>query len=100
MKYQIKKEFFPFSHFAPPIRNARMAGWMGSKMKPPRWVRKNRDSEVFIRKENIQSYDRRRCYLAQNGRHDARLWHCAKGPDHEKRGQSENCVYENVFCGG
>lgn len=57
MKYQIKKEFFPFSHFAPPIRNARMAGWMGSKMKPPRWVRKNRDSEVSIRKENIQSYD-------------------------------------------
>lgn len=57
MKYPINKEFFPFSHIAPPIRNAKIAGWMGSKMKPPRWVNKNRDHEVSTKKENIKSYD-------------------------------------------
>ena len=56
-KYSINKEFSPFSHFAPPIRNAKMAGWMGSKMKPPGWVVKNRDGEITITKENIKSYD-------------------------------------------
>ena len=57
MKYPINKEFFPFSHIAPPIRNAKIAGWMGSKMKPPRWVNKNCDHEVSTKKENIKSYD-------------------------------------------
>ena len=57
MKYPINKEFSPYSRFAPPIRNAKMAGWMGSMMKPPRWVRKNSDHEVYIKKENIKSYD-------------------------------------------
>lgn len=57
MKYPISKEFFPFSLFVPPLRDAKMAGWMGSKMKPPKWVRKNRDHEVSIKKENIKSYD-------------------------------------------
>lgn len=57
MKYPINKEFFPFSHVAPPIRNAKIAGWMGSKMKPPRWVSKSRDREVLITKEEIQSDD-------------------------------------------
>ena len=55
-KYKIKREFFPFSHIAPPIRDAKMAGWMGSKMKPPKWVSKNRDREVSIKKENTLSY--------------------------------------------
>lgn len=57
VKYKIKKEFFPYSLFAPPIQNAKMAGWMGSKMRPPRWVRKNRDYEVSITQEKIKSYD-------------------------------------------
>ena len=57
MKYPINKEFSPYSRMTPPIQNAKMAGWMGSKMKPPRWVRKNRDHEVSIKKENIKSYD-------------------------------------------
>ena len=57
MKYPINKEFSPYSRFAPPIRNAKMAGWMGSMMKPPRWVRKNRDHEVSVKKESIKSYD-------------------------------------------
>ena len=55
MKYPISKEFFPYSHFAPPIRNAKIAGWMGSLMKPPRWIR--RDREVSVRKEYVTSYD-------------------------------------------
>ncbi len=57
MKYPINKEFFPFSRIAPPIRNAKIAGWMGSKMKPPKWVSKSRDKELSITKENIISYD-------------------------------------------
>ena len=57
MKYQINKEFSPFSHIAPPIRNAKIAGWMGSKMKPPGWIRRNKDSEVSVTKENIKSFD-------------------------------------------
>ena len=57
MKYPINKEFFPYSRMTPPIQNAQIAGWMGSKMKPPRWVRKNLDHEVSITKENIKSYD-------------------------------------------
>ena len=57
MKYPINKEFSPYSRMTPPVQNAKMAGWMGSKMKPPRWVQKNRDCEVSIKKENIKSYD-------------------------------------------
>ncbi len=57
MKYPINKEFSPYSRFAPPIQNAKMAGWMGSMMKPPSWVQKNRDHEVSVKKETIKSYD-------------------------------------------
>lgn len=57
MKYSINKEFFPYSCFAPPIRNAKTAGWIGSKMKPPKWVRKSRDCEVAVKKEACKSYD-------------------------------------------
>ena len=56
-KYPINKEFFSFSRIAPPIRNAQIAGWMGSKMKPPKWVARNSDKEVFIQKEKAESYD-------------------------------------------
>ena len=56
-KYNINKEFLPFSLFAPPIQNAKMAGWMGSKMQPPRWVKKSFDREVSITKETVKSYD-------------------------------------------
>lgn len=56
-KYKINQEFFPFSLFAPPIQSAKMAGWMGSKMQPPGWVRKNRDHEVSVTRETVKSYD-------------------------------------------
>lgn len=55
MKYPIKKEFIPYSRFAPPIQNAKIAGWMGSMMKPPRWIWT--DHEVSVKKELIKSYD-------------------------------------------
>ncbi|MBQ9960618.1 MAG: alpha/beta hydrolase [Firmicutes bacterium] len=55
MKYPINKEFFPFSMIAPPIQNAQMAGWMGSKMRPPRWIHK--DHEILITKHTITGYD-------------------------------------------
>ena len=57
MKYPISKDFFPFSRVAPPIRSARVAGWLGSMMRPPRWVRKDRDGEVSATKQAVRSYD-------------------------------------------
>ena len=57
MKYPINKEFFPYSHMKPPIQNAKIAGFMGSKMKPPRWVKRNRDREVSLRRESFTSFD-------------------------------------------
>ncbi len=55
MKYPINKEFFPYSRFAPPIQNAKIAGWMGSMMKPPRWIR--HDREVSVTKKYGTSFD-------------------------------------------
>ncbi len=54
-KYPINKEFFPFSLFAPPIQNARVAGWLGSKMRPPRRIW--RDRQVPVRRELISGYE-------------------------------------------
>ena len=54
MKYPINKEFFPYSLFAPPIWNAKMAGWMGSKMKAPGWI--YRDREVSVKKLLVPGY--------------------------------------------
>ena len=55
MKYPINKEFLPFSHFVPPIQNAKIAGWMGSFMRAPRWL--FRDHRIIVKKEDIKSYD-------------------------------------------
>ena len=53
-KYPIGKEFFPYSYFTPPIRNAAMAGRMGSLMRPPRWIR--HDRAVTVHAEVIRGY--------------------------------------------
>ncbi|MBR2460869.1 MAG: alpha/beta hydrolase [Clostridia bacterium] len=45
-KYAIKKEFSPYHRFTPPIRNAKIAGLMGSCMRPPRWIRRDKDVRV------------------------------------------------------
>ncbi|MBQ9993780.1 MAG: alpha/beta hydrolase [Clostridia bacterium] len=55
MKYPINKEFSPYSHFAPPIQNSKIAGWMGSLMKAPRWIW--RDHEFMAKRHLIKSYD-------------------------------------------
>ena len=54
MKYPIKSEFAPYSLFEPPVLNAKMAGWMGSMMKPPRWIWT--DDEVAVQKIMIPGY--------------------------------------------
>lgn len=53
-KYPIKKEFFPFSMFAPPIKSPEMAGRMGEMMKPPKWLWK--DKEMAVCRETICGY--------------------------------------------
>ena len=49
MKYPIDKSFFPFSHFAPPIRNVKTAGMMNAFIKPPFSL--HRDAQVDVCKE-------------------------------------------------
>ena len=55
MKYAINKEFFPLYYFKNPIKSAKLAGFLGSLQKPPRWLFK--DKEMSARREMIQSYD-------------------------------------------
>lgn len=40
--YPIKREFLPYLHFTPPIRSASGAGRLGSRMRPPTWLWKDR----------------------------------------------------------
>ncbi len=53
-KYKIKREFFPFSHFKPPISEKflRMAV---PHMKTPKYIW--RDKELDVRRHEIESYD-------------------------------------------
>ncbi|MBQ7386957.1 MAG: alpha/beta hydrolase [Clostridia bacterium] len=46
MKYKISKDFFPFNIIAPPIRNERIAGALGSLLSPPRRIFKDKDMTV------------------------------------------------------
>ena len=54
-KYPINKEFYPQSHFYNPIRNARLAGWVGSLFKPPKDL--FQDTEIKVTREMVKSYD-------------------------------------------
>lgn len=54
-KYPIKKEFFPYSLFAPPIKTPEGAGRLGEMMKPPRWLR--RDKEISVKRIAIRGYN-------------------------------------------
>ena len=62
MKYPIKKEFFPFSHFTPPI-SERFLAMAVPHMKPPRYVYKDRSLDVT--RHEIASFDGERieCFL-------------------------------------
>lgn len=54
MKYPIKKEFFPFSHFTPPI-SERFLAMAVPHMKPPRILFK--DKTLRVTRHEIESYD-------------------------------------------
>lgn len=45
-KYPINKEFYPQSNFYNPIRNARLAGWVGSLFKAPKSLFKDKEIKV------------------------------------------------------
>lgn len=47
--YSIKKEFFPFSRFSTPIRSAELAGFLGEKMRTPRWLFRDPSLDVYSR---------------------------------------------------
>lgn len=55
-KYPISPSFFPYSLFAPPVRNAKLAAWMGSFMRVPGRVFSARD--VKVRRETIPGYEK------------------------------------------
>ena len=55
MKYPISKEFFPFTRLTPPVPNAETAGFIGSLMKAPRWI--YRDREIRVKSQWTESYD-------------------------------------------
>ena len=55
MKYPIGKEFFPYSCFYPPVPTAKFAGFIGSLMRPPKWIWK--DPAVKVTAEKIRSFD-------------------------------------------
>lgn len=54
-KYPIKEEFYPTAKFYNPIRNATLAGFIGSLFKTPSWVFK--DEKINVTRKNIESYD-------------------------------------------
>ena len=54
-KYPINDEFYPQMYFYNPIRNARLAGFIGSLFKPPKKI--FRDKDVKVTRQIINSYD-------------------------------------------
>ena len=54
MKYKISREFFPFSHFTPPI-SERFLKMAVPHMKTPRFIYKDKD--VTVSRHRIESYD-------------------------------------------
>ena len=54
MKYNISKQFFPFSHFTPPI-SERFLAMAVPHMKTPNYI--YRDSELDVSRHEIESYD-------------------------------------------
>ncbi len=61
-KYPIKKEFFPFSHFTPPISEKFLAMAV-PHMKTPKYVYKNKS--LGVRRYEVESYDGEKieCFL-------------------------------------
>ena len=61
-KYKINREFFPFSHFKPPI-SEKFLKMAVPHMKPPKYIYK--DKELDVRRYEIESYDGEKieCFL-------------------------------------
>ncbi len=61
-KYKIKREFFPFSHFTPPI-SEKFLGLAVPHMKTPKFIYKDKDLEVS--RHEVASYDGEKieCFL-------------------------------------
>lgn len=55
MKYPIKKEFYPYAYFTPPIPSARIAGGLGAMLRPPRSL--FRDPSLNVERRRIFSAD-------------------------------------------
>ena len=53
-KYKISREFFPFSHFTPPIGEKFLATAV-PHMKPPKYI--FRDKALDVSRHEIKSYD-------------------------------------------
>ena len=62
MKYPIKREFFPFSHFKPPIRSG-FLGLAAKFMKTPKKIYK--DKNLDVKRYEVESYDKEKieCFL-------------------------------------
>lgn len=56
MKYPIKKEFFPYYLFKPPVVSPKLCGFLGGLLRPPRSVW--RDKHVEARKARFISFDK------------------------------------------
>lgn len=50
-KYHINKEFFPYTLMHTPVMPPKLAGWMGSLMRTPRWI--HHDREVSVTSEQV-----------------------------------------------
>ncbi len=53
-KYPINREYFPFNHLYPPFPNGEFAGFIGTFMKTPRSIFKDRD--IKVTREYISGY--------------------------------------------
>ena len=53
-KYPINKEYFPYNHLYPPFPNGEFAGFIGSFMKTPRNI--FRDKDIYITRRYIDGY--------------------------------------------
>ena len=55
VRYPIKEEFRPHSEFYNPIRNIKLAGWIGSLFKAPKRLFKDKD--IKVTREMVKSYE-------------------------------------------
>ena len=53
-KYAISRQFYPFAMFKPPIRNAKTASFMGSFLRVPGWLM--RDKNLKVQQQKIPGF--------------------------------------------